>query len=100
MKNNKYDFLKGTNIKFLLALIFGTVYNLMHLGTAYFMMVLIDAGNAGDMAEIKRIVYKAIVFLLAFIILGIIRGITLKSYKQATMHNYTASRQKYAKKKE
>lgn len=88
MKNSKYDFLKGTNIKFLLALIFGTVYNLMHLGAAYFMMVLIDAGNASDMAEIKRIVYKAIVFLLAFIILGIIRGITLKSYKQATMHNY------------
>lgn len=88
MKNNKYDFLRGTNAKFLLALLFGTVYNLMHLGTAYFMMVLIDAGNAGDMSEIKQIVYKAVVFLLAFIILGIIRGMTLKSYKQTTMTNY------------
>ncbi len=86
--NKKYDFLKGTTGKFILALIFGVAYNLMHVGPAYFMMNLVDAGNASDMNNIKRVSIQSLIYIAAFLVLGFFRGITMRRYKRTAMYNY------------
>lgn len=88
MKDNRYDFLKGTKAKFLLALCTGTVYNLLYVITAFFMKEMVDAGNKGDMNLIKKIMYYAILYLIFYICLGVVRCIALKRYKQTVMRNY------------
>lgn len=88
MKNGKYDFLKGTNTKFLFALSTGTIYNLMYVVTAFFMKFMVDAGNEGDMSKIKSIIKWAIIYIVLYFCLGIFRSNSLKKYKKSVMHNY------------
>lgn len=88
MNNNKYGFLKGTGGVFWLALFFSTVYNLMLTGPAFFVKVLVDAGNIKDMEKIKKVFVVAVIYMIVFIIFGLIRSVTLRKYKYKAMRNY------------
>ena len=92
MKKKEYSFLKETRGLFIFAVITSGLLSLAYIGIAYFMKVLIDAGNAGDKEKIFGLAWKSVLYLILYFAVGQAQTRAMNAFSKAVIRSYKKDR--------
>lgn len=94
MKKKEYEFLKETKGRFIIAMITSTILSMSYLGFAYFMQVLINAGNAGDKKKIFSLTWMCFLYTVIYFFIGHAQVRTMNAYSNKMIKSYKKDRLK------
>lgn len=94
MKKKEYEFLKETKGRFIIAMITSTILSVSYLGFAYFMQVLINAGNVGDKKKIFSLTWMCFLYTVIYFFIGHAQVRTMNAYSNKMIKAYKKDRLK------
>ena len=92
MKKKEYEFLNETKGSFIIAMITSAVLSVSYLGFAYFMQVLINAGNDGDKKKIFSLTWMCFLYTVLYFFIGHAQVRTMNAYSNKMIKAYKKDR--------